>query len=310
MDWRVQLVEDRDARMITYDRKHWWKILFRSQGTALPRVIWRVGFFGALTAAIWLWHTHAIPLPRLDPLGHSLLGVALGMLIVLRTNSSYDRWWEGRKLWSSLLNSGRNLVRAATVNAGAVRELADLVHAYAVALKLHLRKDGDLSVLKGRMSAEMYKRVVEASDPPAAVAFFITRWIKQAQADGRIDGGLARQLDGRVNDLIDLQGGCDRIQQTPMPFAYAAHIKQLLMLYLVTLPLLLVQLMGGTAVFVVPAIAFGLLGVEEAGIEIEDPFGTEPNDLPLDELCADLDRDLAEFVEMGEEPADVGGVAA
>src|SRR5262249_7670419 len=145
---------------------------------------------------------------------------------------------------------------------------------------------------------------------PAAVAFFISRWIRQARAAGRIDAGLAGQLDGRVNEMIDDQGGCDRIQQTPMPFAYAAHIKQLLMLYLATLPVLLVQLMGGTAVFVVPAITFGLLGVEEAGIEIEDPFGLDPNDLPLDELCADLDRDLAEFVTLGEETADAGRVAA
>ena len=296
--------------MIVYDNKQWWNILFCIRGTVVSRVVWRVGFFSLLTAGIWAWETLAVPLPSLGPLGHSLLGVALGMLIVLRTNASYDRWWEGRKLWASLLNTGRNLVRSAAANAGAVKDLADLVSAYALTLKLHLRKDTDFTVLKGRMSAEMYARVTESPDPPAAVAFFITRWIKQAQADGRIDGGLARQFDARVNELIDYQGGCDRIQQTPIPFAYAAHIKQLLMMYLATLPLLLVQKMGGMALFVVPAITFGLIGVEEAGIEIEDPFGDDPNDLPLDELCADLDRDLAEFVAMGEEPGDAGGIAA
>ena len=296
--------------MIVYDSKHWWKILFRVRGTVLSRVVWRVVFFGLFTAGIWACGNHIFQLPHLDPLGHSLLGVALGMLIVLRTNSSYDRWWEGRKLWASLLNSGRNLVRSAAANAGAVKDLADLVAAYALTLKLHLRHDGDFSALKGRLSSEMYARVSGASDPPAAVAFIITRWIRQAQLDGRIDAGLARQLDGRVNDLIDYQGGCDRIQQTPIPFAYAAHIKQLLMVYLATLPLLMVQMMGGMAVLAVPVIAFGLIGVEEAGIEIEDPFGDDPNDLPLDELCAELDRDLAEFVAMGEEAGEVGGIAA
>jgi putative membrane protein len=281
--------------MIDYDPKHWSKVLWTFRGTVLMRVIWRIGFFALLTLIVWVCDNFVRPLPPLDPLGHSLLGVALGMLIVLRTNSSYDRWWEGRKLWGALINSARNLVRAAACNTDDVTELVDLVAAHAIALKHHLHRDRDLSRLRSRLPAGRYERVAASANPPAVLAFYIGAWIKQRQTDGRLDGAVARQLDARVNEMIEHQGHCERILHTPMPFAYAAHIKQLLMLYLTSLPWLLVPKMGLSALPVVTAITFGLLGVEEAGVEIEDPFGDEPNDLPVEELCGVIARDAAEF---------------
>jgi putative membrane protein len=97
---------------------------------------------------------------------------------------------------------------------------------------------------------------------------------------------------------LDHQGACERILRTPIPFAYAVHIKQLLMVYLATLPLALVPLMNWGAVPAVIVIAFGLLGIEEAGVEIEDPFGDDPNDLPLENLCAVIARDTAALADM------------
>jgi putative membrane protein len=293
--------------MIVYDPKSWLTILCTVRGTVLTRVLGRVAFITAVAVAVLLWDRCLSPIDQLDPLGHSLLGVALGMLIVLRTNSSYDRWWEGRKLWGGVVNSGRNLVRTAATNCREVKDLVDLVTAHAISLRHHLHGDHDLSGLKSKMSPELYERVTASANPPAVLAFALGVWIKTRQAEGRLESAVARQLDGRVNELLEAQGHCERILHTPMPFAYAVHIKQMLMLYLMSLPLLLVPKMGIPALFVIPAIGFGLIGVEEAGIEIEDPFGDDPNDLPLDDLCATIAADAAEFAALAMPPLSLTG---
>jgi len=109
----------------------------------------------------------------------------------------------------------------------------------------------------------------------------------------------AVHLDERVRELVDLQGGCERILKTPIPFAYAVHIKHFLVLYLLSMPFVLVGKMGWYAVPVTMVISFALSGVEEAGVEIEDPFGYDPNDLPLESICAAVERDAARLAELG-----------
>jgi putative membrane protein len=96
----------------------------------------------------------------------------------------------------------------------------------------------------------------------------------------------------QINILLDCQGGCERILKTPIPFVYAAHIKHLLLLYLGTLPIVLVEKLGYSAPIAIAIMTFGLLGIQEAGLEIEDPFGTDPNDLPLDDICSTIARDV------------------
>src|SRR5882672_9875721 len=106
--------------MIAYNPKNWRHLLFALRGTVATRVLRRVALYGGLTLAIWITHSFLFELPAADPLGHSLLGVALGLLIVFRTNTSYDRYWEARKLWGALLSAGRNLVRGAATSEGPV----------------------------------------------------------------------------------------------------------------------------------------------------------------------------------------------
>src|SRR5262245_32626915 len=142
-----------DTAMITYDPKGWIRVTFAFRGTVLPRVAGRVGLIAAVATGLWIL-TILVPsaadvFKPFKPLGHTLIGVALGLLIVFRNNCSYDRYWEGRKLWGSINNSARNLIRGAAAFAGDARDLAKLVHGYALALKQHLRSDKDLTEVKG-----------------------------------------------------------------------------------------------------------------------------------------------------------------
>ena len=284
--------------MIEYDPKRWFFDLFSIHGTVLPRVYRRVLLFGSMALALWAWDVSLPPLPALDPLAHQIIGVALGLLIVLRTNASFDRWWEGRKLWGGLVNSSRNLLRSATAYVGPADELAQLVAAYAAALKQHLRGRRDLTELEGRVPDELLLRASSAANPPLVLSAAITAWVQTRFAEGKVDSILARHLDARVTEMIDYQGACERILRTPIPFAYAVHIKQLLLIYVASLPFALVPKMDLIAVPVVMVIAFGMLGIEEAGVEIEDPFGDDPNDLPLEDICAVIARDTAALAEL------------
>lgn len=284
--------------MVSYDPKAWLRVIFSFQGTVIPRVIGRVLFLGGLTFVWWIVHnllmTYNEPVGKfiaIDPLGHTLIGVAVGLLIVFRNSSSYDRYWEGRKMWGGIVNTSRNLARGAAVFAGPAEDMANLLAAYALALKQHLRSIKDLTEIKELVPETLYQRASESTNPPNLIAEAMTEWIRQRMVEGRIDSNLARTLESYVAILLDCQGACERILRTPIPFAYAVHIKQLLMLYLVTLPVVIVPKMGWAATFVVAAIAFGLLGIEEAGVEIEDPFGDDPNDLPLEVICATIQRD-------------------
>lgn len=300
--------------MISYDPKGWLRLIFAYKGTIIPRVLVRVGLLVALTVGVLiareviLWLTAppkdapvvaADPLKPFKPLGHTLIGVALGLLIVFRNNCSYDRYWEGRKLWGSIVNSSRNLMRGAAVAvAEESKVLAGLVTAYALALKQHLRNDKDIAEIREHVSPEVYDRAAGAGNPPAVIAFHMSRWILDRQRENQLDPVAAQGLESQVRNLLDNQGGCERILRTPIPFAYAAHIKQLLFLYLLSLPFILVGEMGWVAIPSTAAIAFGLLGIEEAGVEIEDPFGDDPNDLPIETMCATIGRDAKATAEM------------
>jgi ion channel-forming bestrophin family protein len=278
--------------MIDYPRQDWMAITFAWRGTVLPRIAPRVLGYCVLSAGVAWGATQFPELPALKPLPHSLVGIALGMLLVFRTNASYDRYWEGRKQWGGIVNASRNLVRAGAAYTGSTDGLWQLVAAYPLALKQHLRTAPDLSELRGLCADALVDRAATLGNPPLAVTAAITEWIAARVASGSLAPETARGLDAAVNALLDHQGACERILKTPVPFAYVVHIRQLLTVYLVSLPLVLSPEIGVWSPLAMAFIAFGLLGIEEAGVEIEDPFGTDPNDLPLDALCATIRRDV------------------
>lgn len=281
--------------MVQYDPKAWFQITFSFRGTIVPRVTARLLELGLYTLILTVIYeflkVEGIKVEPLNPMGHSLMGIAVGMLIVFRNNCSYDRFWEGRRLWGSIVNTSRNLVRGAGVYVHDVADLAGLVSAYAIALKQHLRSKQDLEPIRPLVPEGIYLAAAASANPPNTLAYFLSDWIQRRRGEDRLDAIQARTLEMHVSSLVDCQGGCERILKTPIPFAYACHIKQFLLLYLGTLPFVVIPLMDWLAIPVVLVVTFGLYGIEEVGVEIEDPFGEDPNDLPLDAICEVIGRD-------------------
>jgi len=287
--------------MISYDAKAWLPLTLAYRGTIIPRVVGRITLLVLLTVLVLLVRDF-VPgsetvLKQFKPLGHMLIGVALGLLIVFRNNCSYDRYWEGRKLWGGIVNISRNLMREAATFAGDASELAKLVTAYPLALKQHLRGNKDLEEIRSLVPPAVFDHVSSSGNPPSILAYYMTAWIRDRHTAGKFDSITAQSLEVNVRAFLDMQGGCERILRTPIPFAYAVHIKQLLLLYLVSLPFILIGELSWASIPTVAVIAFGLLGIEEAGVEIEDPFGDDPNDLPLDAICATIGRDTQGLAE-------------
>jgi putative membrane protein len=285
--------------LIEYDRNNWWRNCLAFRGTVIPRVIGRVGevTFSSLIVCLvdhYFLEHFGIGLPQLDQFWVSVLGIAISLFIVFRTQSSHARYWEARTLWGSLVNNCRSLVRTGAVHAGPADELARLVAAYVLAIKQNLRDSADLSELKPLLSGLLFDKLAAARNPPTALARSLSEWIARRQKEGRIDSITAMTMEHVVTDLVAAQGGCERIHQTPLPFVYAALIKQLLLVYLLALPFVLVATLNYAAPLAVAVVAFAMLGIEEAGVEIEDPFGLESNHLPLDRICEGIARDAAQ----------------
>lgn len=283
--------------MIEYQRTNWWRTAFCFYGTVLPVVLTRVGLLTGFSLALCLLQDWVLkqPLPSLNPLGHTILGTVLGLLIVFRTNTAYNRFWEARTLWGAYVNTARNLVRMAAVWAGPADDLGRLVMAHALALKEGLRGVRDMDALRPLVSGRVLERVAKANNPASQVAQAMTEWVASRHREGRLDSMQAMRLETLIGLLVDAQGGCERIARTPVPFVYAALIKQVLLLYLFSLPFVLVPQMSFVGPLVVAGVALGMLGIEEAGVEIEDPFGREPNQLPLDLICENIARDAADL---------------
>jgi ion channel-forming bestrophin family protein len=282
--------------VIDYDPRGWWRVAFSVQGTVVPHVLGRVGFLTGLCLALVLLDNYVLdrfgyPLPPLDQLGHTILGTSLGLLIVFRTNTAYARFWEARTLWGGIVNASRNLLRLGSAHAAPVDDLARLISAFAVILKQSLRGSRDFTAVRRLLPAFLIEQLAVAPNPPSVVTWAMSDWVRERIDTGNLEPILAAQLESTIATLVDCQGGCERIKNTPVPFTYAALIKFSLLLYLMTLPFVLVAKMGFAAPLVVAGVAFGMLGIEEAGVEIENPFGLEPNNLPLDTICDTIARE-------------------
>ncbi len=216
---------------------------------------------------------------NISSLLHALVGSALGLLLVFRTNASYDRFWEGRRLWGGIVNETRNLVRLAKVHFAGEPQLLEtltrLTADFAEATMHHLR---------GKPMPSM----PEASHAPMEIATRMTSVLKQARDRGAVTDIILASMDQNIQLLVDYLGGCERIRKTPLPFAYVVHLRRALVLYCFSLPFALVDTFGWATVLDTMIVAYIFFGIEEIGVEIEGPFGYDDNDLPLEEICASI----------------------
>ena len=271
--------------MISYDPKNWFRILLDFPRSPVFRTLALDVVGAGLWAALVVWVETdlirvAIPL---GPAFLSILGIILGLLLVFRTNTAYDRWWEGRRLWGQFVNLSRGLARQvdtrlddSTTTADRRAVYTELLARLPQTIATHLRRP------RGATGPHLPNQVL--SELHAAL---------RADRDaGRFEPESTLVFAPLLQGLDDVLGGCERIRNTPIPFSYSSYIKQFVVLYALVMPFGLVREFGYGTVISSMFTFFATMGLELLATEIEEPFGTDINDLPIDTLCAVIARDV------------------
>lgn len=290
--------------MILRPRPHWVHLLFVRRGSLLPRILPQMLFVIALAGAVALAHGHLLHWKvTLTASPFSLMGVALAIFLGFRINASYDRYWEARKLWGSVLVECRNLARQAltvTVEGAQPRPLVLGLIAFATALRNQLRDMPRNTGLEGLLPADVVARCQVARHAPALILLWLGQRLGGLRRAGQLEPILAQPMEGALDRLSAALGGCERIAGTPLPFTYAVILHRTVYVYCMLLPFGLVDSIGAMTPLVVAFVAYTFFALEALSDEIEDPFGLMPNDLALDTMVAGIDASLREM--LGEVP--------
>jgi putative membrane protein len=229
----------------------------------------------------------------------SLLGVVLGLFLVFRTNTAYDRWWEGRRLWGSLVNSTRNLALkiSAYISSEDHEErewFARMIPNFVFSTKEHLRNGVQFEELE--LDPKFHDDLKNYKHKPNRIAALLYNKVNQLYKKGTLTGDQLINLDKELKDFIDIMGACERIKNTPIPYSYMMYVKKFIVIYIITLPFGFVTAHGYYTVPIVVLITFVLMSVELIAEEIEDPFGRDLNDLPTDELAKRIRENVKEIL--------------
>ncbi|MBV6625048.1 MAG: hypothetical protein KI793_19335 [Rivularia sp. (in: Bacteria)] len=281
------------------------RLAFQVKGTVIVTIYNRVIFFALFGSFVSILYYLDFPVSQ-PILGSVIPSIVLGLLLVFRTNTAYDRFWEGRKAWGDIINNVRNLARLIVVSVDE-KSLEDrkekvaalrLLVAFAVATKLHLRSLPVNSELEELIIESRYIKLLTMNHPPLEIAFWTGDYLQQQRNRDRLDNYQLIAMQELINSMIDNLGVCERILKTPIPFAYTIHLKQLLLLYCLLLPFQLVENLGWATGPITGVISFTLFGIEAIGLEIENPFGFDDNDLPLNAICNTMKRNIEDLISL------------
>ncbi len=308
---------DQPAEFISTSSRSFWNQVFALTGSVTLRVLPKVFAFGmvAIVICAMAWFVETIYGVEVgtDPTPFGIAGVGLGLILVLRTNAGYDRWWEGRKLWGGIVNQSRNLAIAALAfgpddrewREKFVRWVATFSHASCSSLR-GVPLTPQAAALVGRDAAD---RLAAAEHMPSFVGLALGELLHDAYDRLGMNHWAFQQADRERALLIDHIGACERILKTPMPLAYSIKIRQLIALYLMMLPFGLLHSTPSSLLvpFLTMLIAFPILTLDQAGIELENPFSTRRlSHLPLEEISATLQRNLEGLLESKQSLAALG----
>lgn len=292
--------------MISYKPTEWVRFIFRfHKGDTLRKLLFflfLISFYswGIAYLELEYWNISEKSYVKNLTLLHNLLGFVLSLLLVFRTNTAYDRWWEGRKLWGSLVNNSRNL----TIKLNALLKNSDQSE------RAFFKKTIPLfaSLLKEHLSLETTRLALDELDHPELagldrnkhlpnqVASLIIQRIYLLHQEGKISGEQLLSLNAEMQSFMEICGACERIKNTPIPYSYSVFVKKFIFIYVLTLPFGFVFSLGYLVIPVVAFVFYVLASLELIAEEIEDPFGGDENDLPTDKIAKNIKKNVEELI--------------
>ena len=290
-------------------RQGFWREAFALQGSITPKVMPIVLVFGLIASGIcgvaWLVEKLLQVPVGLVIAPFEFAGAALGLLLVLRTNAGYDRWWEARKLWGGIVNQSRNLVISAMSYGPANSEWREKVVGWAAVFphvaRLSLRGEQSSTEVVNLVGLENAEQIATAGHMPSFVALKLGDLLHEACERLEMDRFAFIQVDRERALLIDHIGACERIVKTPLPRAYSIKIRRFIVMFLLMLPFALLHRLDGDWLvpFITMLVAYPLLSLDQIGVELENPFSTSNlSHLPLDDISATIERNLLDVLKV------------
>ena len=287
--------------MISYNTKDWFTFIFRFHKadtfrTLLP-IMFAIGVYAALIgyAEVEYWKLAENSYVKNITIMHGMLGFVISLLLVFRTNTAYDRWWEGRKLWGSLVNNSRNF----SIKLSAILEdendkhfFRKIIPSYANVLQKHLKNEDTAKQLFEDLDLE----IDHHKHKPNQVAMLMFQKINELYVAKKITGDQLIILNAEIQSFSEVCGACERIKNTPIPYSYSAFIKKFIFFYVMTLPFGYSFSLGYYVAPVVVFIFYVLASLELIAEEIEDPFGGDVNDLPTKKISENIKKHVEEIL--------------
>ncbi|MCB1190958.1 MAG: hypothetical protein H7A23_25850 [Leptospiraceae bacterium] len=267
------------------------------RGSATPRVLARVFFSGAYALVIKIIFLHH-PEVALDITPFEVAGIVLSILLVMRTNAGYDRWWEARKVWGGIVNQSRNLAIMSRTVLSSDRKLGEEIFAYLKAFPyacmdaLRNEKPGEdlRRLLLDKESLKKWQHI------PNYIHVELTRCFQEAEKKSWINSFQHKLLHEERLLLINYIGMCERILKTPLPFVYAVKLSRFILIFLLLLPFGLIPKVLWLTPFVTMVVAYALLSLDQIGKELQNPFSfSNLSHLPLDDICATIEKNVDEI---------------
>jgi putative membrane protein len=292
--------------MIAYNPKEWFTFIFRLHKAdtiqKLTPMMIAIAIYGGLIAYLELdfFQLNQESVAKNITVVHSLLGFVLSLLLVFRTNTAYDRWWEGRKMWGSLVNSSRNL----SIKLDALLDSEDKENRVFFAETIGLYA----STLSAHLGSEKQRLILDEIDHPE---------LKELDQEGHLPNKITALLVNKINNLVkekviipehllfinndlsaftDVCGACERIKNTPIPFSYSLFIKKFIFFYIMSFPFGFVFSLKYLVIPVLVFMFYVLVSLELIAEEIEDPFNHDTNDIPTKKIAENIKIQVAELL--------------
>lgn len=286
--------------MVSYNTKDWFTFIFKIHRadtfkTLFP-IMMAIGFYAGIVGylEVEVWQLSEQNYIKNITIMHGMLGFVISLLLAYRINSAYDRWWEGRKLWGALVNNSRNLALKLAVilnDENDKKFFKKMIPSYASVLNKHLKDE--------EISQELFDSLElkpHHNHKPNQVAKMLFMKINDLYNAKKITGDQLIILNLELQSFTDICGACERIKNTPIPYSYSAFIKKFIFFYVMTLPFGYAFSLGYYVAPVVVFIFYVLASLELISEEIEDPFGTDENDLPTKKISENIKKHVEELL--------------
>ena len=289
--------------MIVRQRTNWLKMLFIWRGSVLKKIVIQLTIITLFSLAIYFFKGKIFDYKvHLNPTIFTLIGLALAIFMGFCNSASYDRFWEGRKLWGLLVIETRSLTRQilSLVNDSSPEakeekeKIIKLISAFAWSLNFQLRDKSGTEHLERLLSSEQLEKVKNKKFIPNSILGFIADWLSEQNKKGNIDTIVMTSMDHQLNQFSNISGGCERIYNTPLPFAYSVLLHRTVYLYCFWLPFGLVDTLGWMMPLIVLLISYTFIALDAIIQEIGEPFGEEENDLALNSICRTIEFSIFE----------------